>query len=159
MVADTTIYHEKAKELGNMLLASDAYRRLAGAREVYLMDIEAQELDRKIAEYNNALQTGIKMGTLTTDDYREAVVELAEMERDLNNTSSVREYVQAKDEYEEFISSVTYILNKIIDNMGRSLDGGPKMCSCGSNPGGACFSSCGSGASSGGGCGSGCSCV
>lgn len=151
MAGTDTIYHAKAKELGNMLLTSEAYQALAKAREVYMGDTDAQALDQKIADYNEALQTGIKMGTLTTDDYRGAVVELSDMERQLNETPSVANYIQAKEDYDDFIGSVTYILNKIVDNMGRSLDGGPKMCGCGANPGGACFSGCGTSAKASGG--------
>ncbi|MCL1935638.1 MAG: YlbF family regulator [Defluviitaleaceae bacterium] len=158
MVKDTTIYHEKAKELGNMLLSSEAYRRLIVAREAYSQDAEANELNKKIADFNNSLQFGIKMGTLTTDEYREAIVELSDMERKLQNNEAVKEYFNAEEEYNQFVGSVMGIVNKILDNMGKSLQGGPKMCTCGSNPDGPCYSSCGS-STSGGGCGSGCSCV
>lgn len=161
MVSTSTIYHDKAKELGNLLLASEPYRRLVSAREAYAEDTYAQELDKKIADFNNSLQVGIKMGALTTDDYRAAISEMAQMEKELKESGTVKEYMEAEEEYNEFITSVMGILNKIVDNLNTSVEGGPKMCSCGSNPGGACYSSCsiGGSASSGGGCGSGCGCV
>ena len=159
MVATTTIYHDKAKELGNMLLASDAYRRFVDAKAAFGNDLAAQELDQKIADFNNSLQTGIRMGALSTDDYRSAIAEIANMERELKENPSVQEYLAAEEAYNEFISSVMGILDKIVTNLNKSVEGGPKMCSCGSNPGGPCYSACGSSASSSGGCGSGCSCV
>ena len=155
-----TIYHSKAKELGNMLSESDQYKRFVQAKIAYTADTTAQELDQKIADFNNSIQNGIRMGVLTTDDYRKAIAQMSEMENELKSNPTVTEYMEAELEYHEFINSVMGILDKIIANINNSLEGGPKMCGCGSNPGGACYSQCGTmqASSMHGGCGSGCGC-
>lgn len=158
----TTIYHDKAKELGNLISNSSEYKRLIAAREAYVLDTEAKELDKKIEDYNNSLQVAIKMGALTTDDYRSAIAELASLERELKNSPTVLEFMSSEEEYNNLVTSVMAPLNKMLENMSKTTQGGPKMCSCGSNPDGPCFSSCSissPSSKSSGGCGSGCSCV
>ena len=136
-------YQEKAKDLSNMLLKATEYQRLVSAKDAYTKDKEAQDLDQHIADFTNGIQTSIRMGALTTDDYREAVAEVEELENKLKAMPSVKEYLEAETAYNELIASVMGVLDRTIMQLNKGVQGGPRVGS-GTNQGASsCATSCG----------------
>lgn len=143
----TTIYFEKAIELGNMVVESEASIRLADARAAFEADARAKSSYQSYEEYQKNMQIAIQSGFMTEETYQQALKKRIELEIELKSQPIVQEMLRAESEYNNFVSSVVEMLQ-------LTIKGGQEMlCTCGTNPGGTC--NCGSGGS--GGCGS-CGC-
>ena len=106
--------HEKAVELGNMILASEVSLRLADAKAAFEEDAAAQSAYEKYNEYRKNMQIAQQSGFFTPERYQEALGKLVQMEIDMKNVAAVREYLKAQEDYNNFANSVLEMLKQTI---------------------------------------------
>jgi len=127
---------EKSRELGELLVASDEYRKVQLAEEAFNNDEEAQA---KVAEFNE-LQQGVQQLMQTPDPDQAAIAAMADrlrnMQAELIEMPAIKAMNEAQTAFSEILNQVNQVLRFVIT--GQVDDGG-----CGGN-----CSSCG------GGCGS-----
>ena len=127
---------EKSRELGELLVASDEYRKVQLAEEAFNNDEEAQA---KVAEFNE-LQQGVQQLMQTPDPDQAAIAAMADrlrnMQAELIERPAIKAMNEAQTAFSEILNQVNQVLRFVIT--GQVDDGG-----CGGN-----CSSCG------GGCGS-----
>ena len=124
---------EKSRELGELLVASDEYRKVQEAEEAFNNDEAAQA---KIAEFNE-LQNGVQQLMQTPDPDQAAIAAMADrlrsMQAELIEMPAIKAMNDAQSAFSEVLNQVNQVLRFVIT--GQVDDGG-----CGGN-----CSSCGGG--------------
>ena len=124
---------EKSRELGELLVASDEYRKVQEAEEAFNNDEAAQA---KVAEFNE-LQNGVQQLMQTPDPDQAAIAAMADrlrsMQAELIEMPAIKAMNDAQSAFSEVLNQVNQVLRFAIT--GQVDDGG-----CGGN-----CSSCGGG--------------
>jgi cell fate (sporulation/competence/biofilm development) regulator YlbF (YheA/YmcA/DUF963 family) len=107
-----TQYFEKALELGNMILASEASLRLADAKAAFEADGAAQAAYEEFNRFRENMQTARQSGLLTRERYQEALGKLVQMEIDAKKMVPVQEYLKAQEDYDNFANFVLEMLKQ-----------------------------------------------
>ena len=127
---------EKSRELGELLVASDEYKKVQQAEEAFNSDEFAQA---KVAEFNE-LQQNVQNMMQTPDPDQAAIAaeadRLRNMQAELIEMPSVKAMNDAQTEFSNLLGQVNQVLRFIIT--GQVDDGG-----CGGNCS-SCGGSCGS---------------
>ena len=127
---------EKSRELGELLVASDEYKKVQRAEEAFNDDEFAQ---KKVAEFNE-LQQNVQNMMQTPDPDQAAIAaeadRLRNMQAELIEMPSIKAMNDAQTEFSNLLTQVNQVLRFIIT--GQVDDGG-----CGGNCA-SCGGSCGS---------------
>ena len=127
---------EKSRELGELLVASDEYKKVQQAEEAFNDDEFAQ---KKVAEFNE-LQQSVQNMMQTPDPDQAAIAaeadRLRNMQAELIEMPSIKAMNDAQTEFSNLLTQVNQVLRFIIT--GQVDDGG-----CGGNCA-SCGDSCGS---------------
>lgn len=127
---------EKSRELGELLVASDEYKKVQQAEEAFNDDEFAQ---KKVAEFNE-LQQNVQNLMQTPDPDQAAIAaeadRLRNMQAELIEMPSIKAMNDAQTEFSNLLTQVNQVLRFIIT--GQVDDGG-----CGGNCA-SCGGSCGS---------------
>ena len=127
---------EKSRELGELLVASDEYKKVQQAEEAFNDDEFAQ---KKVAEFNE-LQQNVQNMMQTPDPDQAAIAaeadRLRNMQAELIEMPSIKAMNDAQTEFSNLLTQVNQVLRFIIT--GQVDDGG-----CGGNCA-SCGGSCGS---------------
>ena len=127
---------EKSRELGELLVASDEYKKVQQAEEAFNDDEFAQ---KKVAEFNE-LQQNVQNMMQTPDPDQAAIAEEADrlrnMQAELIEMPYIKAMNDAQTEFSNLLTQVNQVLRFIIT--GQVDDGG-----CGGNCA-SCGGSCGS---------------
>ena len=127
---------EKSRELGELLVASDEYKKVQQAEEAFNDDEFAQ---KKVAEFNE-LQQSVQNMMQTPDPDQAAIAaeadRLRNMQAELIEMPSIKAMNDAQTEFSNLLTQVNQVLRFIIT--GQVDDGG-----CGGNCA-SCGGSCGS---------------
>ena len=129
-----SIYLEKAKELGKLILESDVAKNMGDAAAVYDADKEAVVEFEAYKVHFQAFQKKLEANELTEETYKDESSKLNEMADKLKEYPAIAGIIAAENEFNSFVSEIMEVLRVTI--MGQTGNG------------------CGSGC---GGCGSGCS--
>jgi len=95
--------HDKAVELGNMVLAHETSLRLADARAAYEADAAAQAAYAKYEEFRRV-----------AGQSQDALEKLIQLEIDAKKLPAVQEYLRAQEDYNNFAGSVIEMLRLTI---------------------------------------------
>ena len=126
--------HEKAIELGNLIVASEISMTLADARANLDADADAAKAHEEYMEHQKNIQIAASSGLITAEQYQEALAKLIEMEINLKSRQAVQEYLKAEGEYKDFIDSILSTLKATVGINSKSSCGG----GCGGGKGGCC---------------------
>lgn len=124
-----TVY-EKARELGNMILETDEYKRLSGARYVYDSDEQAQRDMAEYSSYSESIRKKMEAGSLSEEEFNEASKKLRSKGEELKKQKVIGELIEAE-------TSFNMLVNQIMDILKATITG-QSDCDCG------CSGSCGS---------------
>lgn len=105
-----SIYTEKARELGDLLLQSEQSMRYADAKAAFSADEAAIE---KLDNYNSlqqSLQMAMNSDIMTPQQFREATQRLRELAADVQEDEVVSEMLAAEREYNLLVDGVMLIL-------------------------------------------------
>ena len=119
-----TTCHQKAIELGNLIVASEISMTLADARANFDADTEAVKAYDQYMEHQKSIQIAANSGLITAEQYQEALTKLVEMEINLKSRPAVQEYLKAEQEYKDFIDSVLAALKATVGISSKSPCGG-----------------------------------
>ena len=127
---------EKSRELGELLVASDEYKKVQQAEEAFNDDEFAQ---KKVAEFNE-LQQSVQNMMQTPDPDQAAIAaeadRLRNMQAELIEMPSIKAMNDAQTEFSNLLTQVNQVLRFIIT--GQVDDGGGGNCaSCGGSCGSA----------------------
>ncbi|WP_250227422.1 YlbF family regulator [Anaeropeptidivorans aminofermentans] len=109
-----SIYFEKARELGNLILESDYAKAMEEANEVYLNDETAKEQMSKYQDYYAEIQKGIQESSLSQEEVTEASKKLSEMVEELKAIPSMAALIYAEGEFNDFVTEIMNILRLTI---------------------------------------------
>jgi cell fate (sporulation/competence/biofilm development) regulator YlbF (YheA/YmcA/DUF963 family) len=112
---------DKAKELGEMLAGSKQYLRFKDAEIAKLNDEEAQKLLKKYNEKRRQAAMILKRNRLNAEEISAVKQELQREFEILNQNPVIREYIDAKKEFEQLVQSINSVITFYID-------GGEKGC-------------------------------
>jgi cell fate (sporulation/competence/biofilm development) regulator YlbF (YheA/YmcA/DUF963 family) len=136
---------EKARELGEMLIATDEYRKVQQAESAFNEDELAQA---KVGEFNQ-LQKAVQEMMQTPDPDQAAIAAMADrlrgMQAELTEMPSIKEMNDAQTAFSNLLTQINQVLRFIIT--GEVEDGGcgGNCSSCGGGCGGAEGDGCGCG--------------
>ncbi|MFV0520631.1 MAG: YlbF family regulator [Lachnospirales bacterium] len=136
-----SIYKEKAKELGLLILSSDQAKTMADATAIYQASPEAQAKMAEYQKYQADVQKSMKEGTITQEEFQVMTKQLTEMATELKQDPIVGSLVFAENEFNGFVNNIMTVVKNTIMGVDE------EACGCG----GSCGDGCGSG-----GCGGGC---
>ncbi len=135
-----SIYKEKAKELGLLILSSDQAKLMADATAIYKSSEEAQAKMAEYQKYQADVQKSMQEGKISQEEFNLMTKQLTEMATELKQDAIVGALVFAENEFNGFVNNVMNVVKNTI--MGIDEEEG---CSCGGGCGGGCGSSCGDG--------------
>lgn len=103
---------EKAKELGEMLAATDEYKRMRRAGELFEADAEATENLAKIEQMREELQR--MEGNLTPDSVEALRLALRELKQKVDDDRVIGEMQSAKEEFNKLMGEVNSVIRFVI---------------------------------------------
>ncbi len=131
-----SIYNEKAKELGELILKSDQAISVNIAREALESDEDAKRKLLEYTAYQTDIQRNISKGNMTEEQYKLAIQKLTEMGAELKKHPLIGTLIFAENEFNAFINQVMNVLKSVITGIPAEES------NCGGCQGGSC-SSCG----------------
>ena len=109
-----SVYMEKARELGNLILESEQAKRVADARTDFQADAEAQPRMDVYNAYVANVQTAIDSGAVTDEQYATMQKRMAEMVVELKAYPAIGALVTAENEFNFFVNQVMTVLKTTI---------------------------------------------
>jgi len=109
-----SVYTEKARELGNLVLESEQAKALEAAREAFHADPEAQPRMDVYNAYLQNVQTAIDSGVMTDEQYASAQKRMAEMVAELKAYPVIGALVAAENAFNMFVNQIMTILKTTI---------------------------------------------
>lgn len=109
-----SIYFEKARELGNLILSSEQSLRLSDAHEAYKNNEEAKVKLEEYKAYQKNIGEGMQSGVLPKEEFQRATKVLTEMGAELKKHPVVGELISAENEFNGFVNQVMNILKQTI---------------------------------------------
>ncbi len=131
-----SIYFEKARELGNLILESEQSIMLADASAEYNNNPECVKKMEDYRAYQENVKTSMQSGTLEKEEITVLTQRLTEMATELKSDPTIAALVNAENEFNGFVNQVMNVVKATI--MGQPVDNG----SCGSQGGCSSCSGC-----------------
>lgn len=131
-----SIYFEKARELGKLMLESEQGLRLSDARAVFDNDRSVVEMLEEFKNYQENVNKSMRDGATTQDQYTKASQIMLEKTVELKKHPIVGELIKTENEFYAFVNQVLGVVKATITGDIQEQRGG-----CGS---GGCSGSCGS---------------
>ncbi len=125
---------DKARELGNMILASEKAMLLADATNEFSLDDEAKAKMDEYKKYQEDVKISMQSGQASSEEVTIMTRRLTEMAVDLKAIPTVAALVYAENEYNAFVNNVMGVVKATIMGQNTECDSG----SCAS-----CSSGCG----------------
>jgi len=109
-----SIYFEKARELGNLILTSEQAKNLADASAAFNKNEEAKEKLEEYKKYSANVQESADKKLLGKEELKIATQRLTEMVVDLKKDPDVAALTLAEGEFNGFVNQVMNILKLTI---------------------------------------------
>ena len=109
-----SIYYEKARELGNLILSSEQAINLTDASAAFKKNKEAKQKMDEYNEYRSSIQKSIDSKAMSQDEFKMASKRLAEMIAELKKDPDVAALLYAENEFNGFVNQVMNILKLTI---------------------------------------------
>jgi len=122
-----SIYFEKAKELGQLILSSDIAKNMGDASAAYEADKEAVSQFESYKMRLTEFQEQLKEGKWSEEEYKKESDALNEIAASLKEYPSIAGIISAEDEFNNFVTEIMNVLRVTI--MGQTGNG------CGSGSG------------------------
>ena len=122
------IYSEKAKELGNLILASEESKRLADAQAIYKENIEAVKKMEEYAKYKNDVVTAMESGHMDDNAYKAASAKLNDLGNELKAVPVIAELVRAENDFNSFVNDIMNVLKITITGEASACGSGCGGC-------------------------------
>jgi cell fate (sporulation/competence/biofilm development) regulator YlbF (YheA/YmcA/DUF963 family) len=132
IMSKNTIYFEKARELGNLILESDEAKILNTARQAFDTDNDAKKGLEAYSAFQMEMKSKVSLGETSQEEFAEDSKKLMEMAEQLKNSNIIRELMTAEDNFNNFVTSVMNILKFTITGTDESDERGCHGCSGGS---------------------------
>jgi len=128
-----SIYHEKARELAQMILASDMAKNMADASAAYEADSEAVARFEAYKVRVTEFQAQLREGSKTEEEYQKESTELNDIAAALKEYPSIAGMISAEDEFNEFVTQIMDVMRVgIMGSIGQGCGSGGDGCSgCG----------------------------
>ncbi len=138
-----SVYFEKARELGELLLSAPQGIRHEIAKNKFAQDAEAVALLNEFKSHQTGVQESVSRNALTQEEYNAAVKDLTEKTIELKKHPLIGELANSESEFYAFVNQVLDVVKSTIT--GEVSEG----CGCGGSCGSECSSEgCGGGCSS-----------
>ncbi len=127
-----SIYFEKARELGNMILESEQSIMLADATNEYKNNEECVKKMEDYKAYQENVRTSMQSGTLEKEEITMLTQRLTEMAIELKSDPVIAALVNAENEFNGFVNQVMNVVKATImgqDNSGCGSEDGCSGCS------------------------------
>jgi len=126
-----SIYTEKAKELGQMILSSDMAKNMADASAAYESDKDAvtqfEAYKARVTEFQAQLRDGSK----TEEEYKKESDELNAIAVKLREYPPIADMITAETEFNEFVTEIMNVLRvSIMGGVGQGCGSGGCGDSC-----------------------------
>ncbi len=118
---------DKARELGNAILASDNAKMLADANNELLLDIDAKAKLDEYKKYQEDVRISMQSGEASKEEVTIMTRRLTEMAVDLKAIPSIAALVFAENEYNAFVNNVMGVVKATI--MGQNTECDSDACS------------------------------
>ena len=105
-----SVCFEKARELGNLLLASEQGLRLADARAALEADDKSMAMLEEFKAYQNDVNTSMREGAMDQAQYTKASQIMLEKADALKKHPIVGQMIQAENEFYAFVNQVLGIV-------------------------------------------------
>ncbi len=125
---------DKARELGNAILASDNAKMLADANNELLLDIDAKTKLDEYKKYQEDVRVSMQGGNASKEEITIMTRRLTEMATELKEIPTIGALVFAENEYNAFVNNVMGVVKATI--MGQNTECNSGACS-------SCSSGCG----------------
>ncbi len=126
-----SVYFEKARELGELLLQSELGNNLSEARTVYKNDSSAQEKMSEFTAYENNIRESMNKGVISEEEVQKATKKLTDMATELKKDPVIGGLVFAETEFNIFVNQVMDVLKMTITGEPIESSGGCSGCSGG----------------------------
>lgn len=123
-----SIYFEKARELGNLILASEHAIALTDASVNFNSNKESKQKMEEYKAYQASVQASIDKKAMSKDEYKIASKRLAEMAIELKKDESIAGLIYAENEFNSFVNQVMNILKLTITGASVEEENGPAGC-------------------------------
>jgi len=127
-----SVYFEKAKELGELILASEASKDMADAQAVFRADADAVAALDKYKALSEHVHQQMSSGELSQDEFRAATEEINQMGAELKKQPVIGALVDAENEYNAFVNTIMGVLKSTLtgkEGCGSHKDGCGGGCS------------------------------
>lgn len=115
---------DKARELGNLILASDHALRLADATNEFQLDFEAKEKMDEYQKYQENVRVSMKNPDTSKEEITVMTRRITEMATELKEYPTVAALVFAENEYNAFVNNVMGIVKATIMGQDTSCSSG-----------------------------------
>lgn len=109
-----SIYYEKARELGNLILSSEQAINLTDASTAFNANEEAKRKMEEYKEYKASVQESMDKKAMTQEEFKIASRRLTEMIADLKKDPDIATLMFAENEFNGFVNQVMNILKLTI---------------------------------------------
>ena len=109
-----SIYFEKARELGNLILESDQAQMLKEASTTFKENEEAVARLEEYKAYQRNIGESIQSGILPKEDMQVATQRLTEMAAELKQDPVIGALIFAENEFNGFVNQVMSVLKQTI---------------------------------------------
>ncbi len=109
-----SIYFDKAREFGKLLLESDQGQRVTAAREAFDNNQEAVRTFEDFKAYQENIRESVKMGVMNQDEYTKASQNLLEKSDYLKKQPVINELLDSEAEFLAFVNQALGIIKATI---------------------------------------------
>lgn len=110
-----SIYYDKARELGKLLLSSEYSLRLSDADAALKANPASLVKMNEYRAYQNVIQNNLKKGAVTDDELELVNARIAEMAAELKRDPVISDLLFAENAYNQFVGRVFGILKSTLD--------------------------------------------
>ncbi len=115
-----SIYKEKAKELGTLILSSDQAKTLADATAIYQSSEEAQAKMLEYQQYQANVQKSMQAGEVTQEEMNKMTKHMTEMAAELKQDAVIGALVFAENEFNGFVNNIMNVVKSTIMGVDES---------------------------------------
>ncbi len=109
-----TVYYEKARELGELILQSDKAALLNEARKAFDAEPSAKVKLDEYSKYQKDVQESAAKGVMTQEEFNIATQRMAEMVSELKKDAVIGALIFAENEFGSFVNNVLNVLKATI---------------------------------------------
>lgn len=128
-----SIYYDKARELGNLILASEQAMLLADATANFQQDEDAKAKMEEYKKYQQDVKTAMEQGNVSKEEITIMTRNLTEMAIAVKSIPTIGALVLAENEFNGFVNNVMSVVKATImgetSSCEKDENGGCSSCS------------------------------